>query len=103
MSVVPEDSDQTLGSPADLRWAAERTDDMPENCPVGISLNGGPSSNWRVRISGTHLGCYPSAAQAWAAYPKATADDDSESDDNSGTLDQMREEAMLPPAKRHRS
>ena len=39
----------------------------------------------------------------WAAYPKATADDDSESDDNSITLDQMRENAMLPPAKRHRS
>ena len=103
VSVVPEDSDQTLGSPADLRWAAERTDDMPETRPVGIWLTSGPSSNWRVRISGTHLGCYPSAAQAWAAYPKATADDDSESDDNSGTLDQMREEAMLPPAKRHRS
>ena len=76
---------------------------MPENCPVGISLTWGPSSNWRVRISGTHLGCYPSAAQAWAAYPKATADDDSESDDKSTTLDQMRENAMLPPAKRHRS
>ena len=103
VSVVPEDSDQTLGSPADLRWAAERTDDMPENCPVGISLTWGPSPNWRVRISGTHLGCYPSAAQAWAAYPKATADDDSESDDNSITLDQMRENALLPPAKRHRS
>lgn len=103
VSVVPEDSDQTLGSPADLRWAAERTDDMPETKPVGISLTSGPSSNWRLRIAGTHLGCYPSAAQAWAAYPKATADDDSESDDNSTTLDQMRENAMLPPAKRHRS
>ena len=103
VSVVPEDSDQTLGSPADLRWAAERTDDMPETNPVGISLTSGPSSNWRLRIAGTHLGCYPSAAQAWAAYPKATADDDSESDDNSITLDQMRENAMLPPAKRHRS
>ena len=102
VSVVPEDSDQTLGSPADLRWAAERTDDMPETKPVGISLTSGPSSNWRLRIAGTHLGCYPSAAQAWAAYPK-TADDDSESDDNSTTLDQMRENAMLPPAKRHRS
>jgi len=102
VSVVPEDF-ETLGSPADLRWAAERTDDMPENRPVGISLTSGPSSNWRVFIARTHLGCYPSAAQAWAAYPKATADDDSESDNNSITLDQMRENAMLPPAKRHRS
>ena len=75
---------------------------MPETKPVGISLTSGPSSNWRLRIAGTHLGCYPSAAQARAAYPK-TADDDSESDDNSTTLDQMRENAMLLPAKRHRS
>ena len=74
MSVVPEDSDQTLGSPADLRWAAERTDDMPETRPVGIWLTSGPSSNWRLRIAGTQLGHYPSAAEAWAAYPKATAD-----------------------------
>ena len=76
---------------------------MPETRPVGIWLTSGPSSNWRLFIARKHLGCYPSAAQAWAAYLKATADDDSESDDNSGTLDQMREEAMLPPAKRHRS
>ena len=76
---------------------------MPENRPVGISLRSGSSLSWRLRIARTHIGCYPSAAQAWAAYLKATADDDSESDDKSTTLDQMRENAMLPPAKRHRS
>ena len=76
---------------------------MPENRPVGISLKSESPWSWRLRIAGTHLGYYPCAAQAWAAYTKATADDDSESDDKSTTLDQMRENAMLPPAKRHRS
>ena len=60
--------------PSELRWAAERTDDMPEKRPVGISLASGSSSGWRLRIAGTQLGHYPSAAEAWAAYPKATAD-----------------------------
>ena len=60
--------------PSELRWAAERTEDMPEKRPVGISLASGSSSGWRLRIAGTQLGHYPSAAEAWAAYPKATAD-----------------------------
>ncbi|KAK7233902.1 cation transmembrane transporter [Aureococcus anophagefferens] len=40
---------------------------MPEKRPVGISLASGSSSGWRLRISGTQLGHYATAQQAWAA------------------------------------
>lgn len=63
--------------PSELRWASERDADgvdttMPATRPVGISLASGSSSGWRLRIAGTQLGHYATAAQAWAAYPRAS-------------------------------
>ena len=62
------------GALSEARWAAEREKSrdptMPEKRPVGISLASGSSSGWRLRISGTQLGHYATAQQAWAAYPR---------------------------------
>ena len=65
------------GALSEARWAAEREKSrdptMPEKRPVGISLASGSSSGWRLRISGTQLGHYATAQQAWAAYPRDAA------------------------------
>ena len=44
---------------------------------------------------------WPASSAVLVPYPGYPGDHDS--DDNSITLDQTREDAMLPPAKRHRS
>ena len=66
------------GALSEARWAAERNASndptMPAKRPVGISLASGSSSGWRLRISGTQLGHYATAQQAWEAYPRTAAD-----------------------------
>lgn len=62
------------GCLSEIRWAQERAassdETMPLKRPVGISLASGSSSGWRLRISGTQLGHYATAEQAWKAYPR---------------------------------
>ena len=53
--------------------SVRRSDDAVKR-PVGISLASGSSSGWRLRISGTQLGHYATAQQAWEAYPRTAAD-----------------------------
>lgn len=62
---------------SEAKWAEERAASndptMPEKRPVGISLASGSSSGWRLRISGTQLGHYATAQQAWEHYPRTPA------------------------------
>lgn len=62
------------GCLSELKWGQERAassdETMPVKRPVGISLASGSSSGWRLRISGTQLGHYATAEQAWQAYPR---------------------------------
>eukprot|EP00633_Aureoumbra_lagunensis_P002502 CAMPEP_0197290846 /NCGR_PEP_ID=MMETSP0890-20130614/10256_1 /TAXON_ID=44058 ORGANISM="Aureoumbra lagunensis, Strain CCMP1510" /NCGR_SAMPLE_ID=MMETSP0890 /ASSEMBLY_ACC=CAM_ASM_000533 /LENGTH=237 /DNA_ID=CAMNT_0042763181 /DNA_START=107 /DNA_END=817 /DNA_ORIENTATION=+ len=57
------------GALSEARWRAEWTQSndptMPEKRPVGISLASGSSTGWRLRLSGTQLGHYATAQQAW--------------------------------------
>ncbi|KAJ8608765.1 hypothetical protein CTAYLR_007808 [Chrysophaeum taylorii] len=67
-------SSRKNGCLSELKWAEERAASsdktMPIKRPVGISLASGSSSGWRLRISGTQLGHYATAQQAWEAYPR---------------------------------